>query len=67
MLTASFACFKGLSIASEQKIWELGCHSWEHFGHLPEKTFSAPKMAFVHLEIKQAQIALKMRMADYIF
>ena len=65
MLTASFACFKGLSISSEQKIWELGCHSWDHFDHLPKKTFSAHKMLTVHSEIKQAQIALKARMADY--
>lgn len=65
MLTGSFACFKGLSISSEQKIWELGCHTWDQFDHLPHNTFSAPKMATVHSEIKQAKIALGAGMVDY--
>ncbi len=65
MLTASFSCFKGLSRSAEQKIWELGCLSWDHFNYLPDKTFSKKKTASVLLEIEQAQMALKAGMPDY--
>lgn len=65
MLTASFSCFKGLSISSERKIWELGCLSWEQFNYLPKSTFSAKKTAVVRSEIEQARIALKGGMVDY--
>lgn len=65
MLTASFACFSGLSSASEQKLWELGCFSWDQFEYLPDKTFSKKKMNNVRLQIDQANIALRAGMPDY--
>ncbi|EIM64758.1 ribonuclease H-like domain-containing protein [Desulfobacter postgatei] len=65
MLTASFSCFSGLSSSSEQKLWELGCLSWDQFEYLPNKTFSREKMKDVRLQIDQANIALKAGMPDY--
>ncbi len=65
MLTASFACFNGLSRSAEQKIWELGCLSWDHFKYLPDKTFSKKKTETVSSEIEHARIALKAGMPDY--
>jgi len=65
MLTSSFSCFTGLSSASEQKLWELGCLAWDQFEYLPEKTFSPQKMNDVRLQIDQATIALKAGMPDY--
>jgi uncharacterized protein YprB with RNaseH-like and TPR domain len=65
MLTSSFSCFTGLSSASEQKLWELGCLSWDQFEYLPDKTFSPKKMKDIRLQIAQANIALKAGMPDY--
>ncbi len=65
MLTSSFSCFTGLSSTSEQKLWELGCLSWDQFEYLPDTTFSKKKMNNVRLQIDQANIALKAGMPDY--
>lgn len=65
MIQSSFCCFKGLGHSAEQKIWELGCLSWDRINVLPEKTLSPKKMDLLTLEITQAKSALKAGMAEY--
>ena len=65
MITASFSCFKGLSNSAEQKIWQLGCLSWDRVSFLPYGTFSKKKTEIITLEIKKAQKALQAGLVDY--
>jgi len=65
LIQSSFCCFKGLGRSAEQKLWEIGCLSWDRIGLLPEKTLSSKKMDLLSLEITQAKAALKAGMAGY--
>ena len=65
MLESSFCCFKGFSNSAEQKIWQLGCLSWQHISYLPSGTFSPKKTHLLEAEIVRAKIALQAQLPDY--
>lgn len=65
MLTASFACFRGLSAAAERKLWEAGCLDWRMFQNLPPNLLSPRKADAVKEEIRRARNALQAGMPDF--
>lgn len=65
MLKISFSCLKGFSDSAEQKIWQLGCLTWEHIAYLPSGTFSPDKTRSLATEINRAKIAYIAQLPDY--
>lgn len=65
MLTATFSCFKGISEAAEQKLWNKGIFSWQQFMSSGTSPFSDKKTYVVKKQIKEAQAALNAGITDW--
>jgi uncharacterized protein YprB with RNaseH-like and TPR domain len=59
VLTSTFCCFDGVSVAAERRLWQSGCLSWREYLLLERSIFSARKHAKVRGQIGQAQVAFE--------
>jgi uncharacterized protein len=65
VLTSSFCCFKGLSLAAERRLWQSGCLSWQELLLLDRPVFSQGKHELLKAQIQQAKRALELELWDY--
>ncbi len=65
MLTATFSCFRGVSISAERRLWEESCLSWREILVLHPRAFSGARLARVRRQVNEAQVALDCGFADY--
>jgi hypothetical protein len=65
MLTNTFCCFDGLTVSAERRLWSAGCLEWRELLVLDQPSLSASKLARVRAEVRQAEIALEVGLADW--